>query len=159
MVHCYMLITALMFIFSKFFSFIFFGQIWSENLKFFKLTKNWYRGRFLYVYFDFNVHFFKIFVIHIFWANLVSKPEVLQINWNLVQAYIAICSLRFWYLFFQIFYQSYFFGQVWSQNLKFSKLTKIWYRRTLLYAYYDFNIYFFKFWSHNLKFYKVTETS
>ena len=40
-VHCYILITALMFIFSKFFSFKFFGQIWSQNLKFFKLTRTW----------------------------------------------------------------------------------------------------------------------
>ena len=36
-----MLIAALMFIFSKFFSFVFFGQICSQNLKFFKLTKIW----------------------------------------------------------------------------------------------------------------------
>ena len=78
--HFYMLNTVLMFIFSRFFSFIFFGQIWSQNQKFFKLTKIWYRGRSLYAYFDFNVYFFKIFVIHIFWANLVPKPEVLQIN-------------------------------------------------------------------------------
>ena len=67
-----MLITVLMFIFSTFFSFIFFGQIWSENLKVFKLTKIWYRGRLLHAYFDFR--------IHMFWANLVPKSEVLQIN-------------------------------------------------------------------------------
>ena len=99
-VHCYMLITVLMFIFSKFFSFIFFGQICSQNLKFFKLTENWYRGRFLYAYFDFNIYFLKIFIIFIFWANLVPKPEVLQINWNLVQVYLAISLLRFSCLFF-----------------------------------------------------------
>ena len=29
-------------------------------------------------------------------------------------------------------------------NLKFSKLTEIWYRGTLLYVCYDFNVYFFK---------------
>ena len=29
-------------------------------------------------------------------------------------------------------------------NLKFSKLAEIWYRGTLLYPYYNFNIYFFK---------------
>ena len=51
-------------------------------------------------------------------------------------------------------------------NLKFSKLTKIWYRGILLYTYYDFNVYFFKIlfihifgqiWSKNLKFFKLTE--
>ena len=78
--HFYMLNAVLMFISSRFFSFMFFGQIWSQNQKFFKLTKIWYRGRSLYAYFDFNVYFFKIFVIHIFWANLVPKSEVLQIN-------------------------------------------------------------------------------
>ena len=64
-IHCYMLITVLILIFSKFFSFIFFGQIWSQNLKFLKLTKIWYRGRLLHAYFDFDVYFFKGFVIHI----------------------------------------------------------------------------------------------
>ena len=59
-----------------------------------------------------------------------------------------------------------FWGQIWPQKLKFSKLTEICYRGTSLYAYYDFNVYFFKFflfiffgqiWSQNLKFSKVTE--
>ena len=75
-----MLITVLMFIFSKFFSFILFGQIYSQNLKFFKLNKIWYRGKLLYAYFDFNVYFFKVFVVHIFWANMDPKSGVLQIN-------------------------------------------------------------------------------
>ena len=85
-VHCYMLNTVSIFIFSKFFPFKFFGQIWYQNLKFFKLIEIWYSGRLLYVYFDFDVYFFKIFVIHIFWAILVLKSEVLQINWHLVLA-------------------------------------------------------------------------
>ena len=60
----------------------------------------------------------------------------------------------------------YFFEQIWYQNLKFSKLTKIWYWGTLLHAYYDFNVYFFKvlfihifcqICSQNLKFSKLTE--
>ena len=36
------------------------------------------------------------------------------------------------------------FGQIWSQNLKFSELTEIWYWATFLYDYYDFDVYFFK---------------
>ena len=75
-----MFITVLMFIFPKFFSFIFFGQIWFQNLKFFKLTEIWYRGRLLYAYFSFDACFFKTFVVYIFWANLVPKFEVLQVN-------------------------------------------------------------------------------
>ena len=90
-----------MFIFSKFFSFIFFGQIWSQNLEFFKLTKIWYK----------------------------------------VDCYMLISILMF---IFSKLLSFIFFGQIWSQNLKFSKLTEIWYSRTLLYAYYDFNVYFYK---------------
>ena len=51
-VYCYMLITTLVLIFLKIFSSIFFGLIWSQNLKFFKLTEIWYRGRLPYAYFD-----------------------------------------------------------------------------------------------------------
>ena len=75
-----MLITVLIFIFSKLLSFILFGQICSQNLKFFKLNKIWYRGKLLYAYFDSNVYFFNVFAAHIFWANMDSKSGVLQIN-------------------------------------------------------------------------------
>ena len=61
------------------------------------------------------------------------------------------------------------FGQIWSQNLNFYKSTQIWYKRSLLYAYYDFNEYLLKFfvsqifggqiWSHNLQFYKMIKIS
>ena len=36
------------------------------------------------------------------------------------------------------------FRQIWSQKLKFSKLIKVWYRSTLLYPYFKFNVYFSK---------------
>ena len=39
------------------------------------------------------------------------------------------------------------FGQTWSHKLKFSKLTKTWYRGTLLYPHFEFNVYFSKFLS------------
>ena len=94
-VHYYMLITVLRFVFSKLFSFTFFGQIWSQYLKFFKLTVIWYRGRFLNPYFDFNVYFSGILIILIFLDKFGPKSELPQINWNLVQVYIAICLLRF----------------------------------------------------------------
>ena len=81
----HVLISVLMFIFSKLFSFIFLGQIWSPNLKFFRLTAVSYRGRLPFTYFELNVYFFKIIFIYIFRANLVSKSEVLQSYWNLVQ--------------------------------------------------------------------------
>ena len=49
---------------------MFFWQIWSQKLKFFKLTEIWYRGRLPYAYFDFNGYFFKIFIILIFLGKL-----------------------------------------------------------------------------------------
>ena len=188
-----MLITTLMFIFSKLFSFILFGQSWSQNLKFFKLTETWYRGRLPYAYLDFNVCFFKFlsfifslgkfgpknqkfsklneiwyrgtldmvistltfksskfFSFIFFLANLVWKCEVLQFDWNLVHRYITICLFRFYCLVFHFFCHSYFFEQIWSQNLKFVKLTEMSY----------FDVHFFKIliihifgliWSHKLK--------
>ena len=59
---------------------VYFGQIWSQKLKFAKLTKIWYRGTLLYAYSSFNVYFFKIIFNHIFSANLVPKSEVFQID-------------------------------------------------------------------------------
>ena len=52
-------------------------------------------GTLLHPYFEFNVYFSKIFVIHIFLGNVVPNSEVLQINWNLVQGCISIYLLRF----------------------------------------------------------------
>ena len=43
-----------------------FGQIWSDNLKFYKMTEISYKGKLLYAYYDFDVYSFKIFVSHIF---------------------------------------------------------------------------------------------
>ena len=75
----------------------------------------------------FHVYFFKILFIHTFWANLVPKSKVIQIDWKLVQIYIAICLFQFWCLFFQFFCQSYFWGKfrpiIWSSTkwLKFHR--------------------------------------
>ena len=101
-----MLMTVLIFIFSKFFSFIFFRQIWSQNLKFCKLTKIWYRGRLLYAYLDFNVYFFRIFVIHIFWANKLKFDTGLH------------CYMSITILIFSIskFCHSYNFRQIWAKS-------------------------------------------
>ena len=43
--------------------------------------------------------------------------------------------------FFKNFCQSYFFGQIWSDNLKFYKITEIFYRGKLLHAYCDLEVY------------------
>ena len=115
----------------KFHSKTFFWKKKKKKLKFSRLTEIWCRGTLLYLFFEFIVCFFKIFVLHIFWANLVPKSEVgteaqcymlvaflsfifskffsfiffgtnfvpksevLQINENFVQGYIAISLLRF----------------------------------------------------------------
>ena len=129
----------------------FFWEIWPQNLKFFKLAEIWYKGRLLYACFDFNVYFSKFFCHSYFlWAILVTKSKVLQIDWHVVQRYIVTYA---YYgvnvCFFKVFVIRIFGGVIWSQNLKFSKLTKIWYRDQLLYTYCDFNVYFFKiFVSH-----------
>ena len=66
-----MLITVLvlMFIFSKIFSFIFFGQIWFKDLKFFIL---------LYAYFGFDVYVFKGFVIHIIFGKFRKFQNIMD---------------------------------------------------------------------------------
>ena len=79
-VDCYMLISILMFIFSYFLSVIFFGQIWSQNLKFFKLSEIWYRGRLLYAYFNFDVYFSKIFVNNIFRHICSQSLKISKLN-------------------------------------------------------------------------------
>ena len=68
-----MLITILMFIFPKFLSFMFYGQIWSHNLDFFKLTEISQRGTLIYAYYSFNVYFFKLFVSYIFLGKFGLK--------------------------------------------------------------------------------------
>ena len=73
-----MLITIVMFIFSKFLSVILFGQIWSQNLKFSKLTEISYKGTLLHVYYNFNVYFFKIFIIDISLDKFVPKSNALS---------------------------------------------------------------------------------
>ena len=139
-----MLITILMFIFSKFFSFIFFVLIWSQNLKAFKLIEIWYIGRLLYAFFDFIVYLFKFFVIHIRSCKFVPKIWSSS-NWlkfgTEVDYHMLISTLMF---IFSKFFSFIFFGQIRSQILKFFKLTEIWYRGRLPYDYFDFNVYFFK---------------
>ena len=55
------------------------------------------------------------------------------------------------------------FGQIWSRKLQFSKLTKICYRGSLLYPFFEFNIefshsyFFLASFVQNLKFSKLTE--
>ena len=89
-----MLITFLMLIFSKFFSFIFLGKfglkIWSS-----------YGGRLLYAYFDFDVYFFKGFVIHIIlgksgnFQNIMGKfYSILFFHIDGIKSYME--NNRFW---------------------------------------------------------------
>ena len=81
-VHLYILISNLIFTFSKSLSFIFSWAIWSQNLKFSKLTKIWYRGTLLHCYHNFNVYFSKIFVIRIFsgliWSQNLKSSKLTE---------------------------------------------------------------------------------
>ena len=121
-VHCYMLITILTFIFSKFLSFIFLGLSWSQNLNFSKLTEICYRVTLLYAYYDFNVYFFKIFVSHTFLGKFCLKI-LSSLNWLKFGAgllhYFILITVSVWK-----FCHSYNFGKTWSQNLM-SQLTGI----------------------------------
>ena len=65
---------------------VFFGQICSQKLNFFKLTEIWYSGTLLYPHFEFNVYFSKIFVIHIFLGKFGLK--ICSPNWLKFRSYI-----------------------------------------------------------------------
>ena len=118
--------------------------MWSQNLMFSKLTEIWCRCTLLHVYCDFNVYFPKNFVTHAFLAKFGSIVWISS-NWlkfhGGVHCYKPITILKF---IFSKFSSDTFFGQIWSQHLKFSKLTEISYRGTLRHAYYNFNVYFLK---------------
>ena len=132
--------------FCNFFSFVFLGQIWSQNLKFFRLNGIWYRDTLPCTYFDFHVFFFKIFVIHIFfgkiWSHKNQKFAKLNEIWYRVTLYIQNNWLQ--RLLFQISFHSYSYIPF-IHILRFFKLTEIWYIGRLLYAYFDFIVYFFNF--------------
>ena len=74
--------SILMFIFSKFLSFTFFGQIWFQNLKFSKLPEICYRDTFLYNYYDFNVFFLNIchsYIFEIIWSQNLKFSNLTEI--------------------------------------------------------------------------------
>ena len=175
-----------MFIFSKLFSLIYLGQVWSQNLKFLKLTEICYSRRWPCADFHFNVYLFKILFVHI-WRQILSRKWTSS-NWlkfgtevddhGLVSIIMFIFSN---FLFIHIFFVKFGLiiwsfsdwlkfgteidylilianlmfifsklfslidlGQVWSQNLKFVKLTEVWYRGRLPYTYLELNFFFFQ---------------
>ena len=130
-VHCYILILNLMFIFSKFF----------------KLIEIWYKGKLLYVYYDYKVYFFKILFIKLFFGKFGLK---IWISSNWLKFRTGVNALLHTYYdfnvhFFKIFVILIFFCANYGFRIwDFPKLTEIWFRGTLLHAYLDFNAYFFK---------------
>ena len=95
-IHCFILVSNLILIFLNFFHSYFLGQIWSQNLKFSKLTEIWYQGTLLYVYHDFNVYFCKIFVLHNFLGKFGSNlvPNSLIVNSFSVPQHLN-CYMRY----------------------------------------------------------------
>ena len=153
-----MVIAILMFFFSKDFSFIFFGQIWSQNLKFYKMTEISYSDTLLYDYYDFNVYFFKIFVSHIFWDKFAPKtwsfPNWLKFRTE-VHSYILTTILM---LIFSKFWHSHNFGQICFQNLspnwlKFDTRAYCYMLITVFICNFSKNLLFINFWG---KFYPKT---
>ena len=121
-----MLITVLMFIFSKFFSFIFLGQIWFQNLKFYRFIEIWCKGTLLYAYCDFNVYFLKSLVIHIILDKFSHKiwccPSWPEPSNSVHCNYYMLITIES-YNFLQIFCSK-CYGKI-SFHLVFSILTEL----------------------------------
>ena len=113
-------------------------------------------GILLYTCYGFNVSFLKknLFIfLGKFGPKIWSSLNLLKFGTEgNCYMLISILIFNFWkFLSFIIF------GQIWFHNLKFSKLTKIWYR---LHCYMLVTILIFifsKFLSQNLMFSKLTE--
>ena len=82
------------------------------------------------------------------WNQLKPPRNYLKPHENTwIQPYYIIFLLDISYsqvVFLLILHPKALFDQILSQKLKFSKLTEILYKITLLYVYYDFFVYFFK---------------
>ena len=102
-----------------------------------KTTENTWKNRIIVLFYLYSI--LKFFLGKFSLKNWSSR------NWlksgTDINCFIFVSNSM---LFFLFFFHSYFLGQICSQNLKFSKLTEIWYKGTLLYVYHDFNIYFCK---------------
>ena len=72
-----MLIRILIIIFPKFLS-LCFGQTWSHNLEFFKLTEIWYSSALLHTDYSFNVFFFQSSFHPFFGETFVPISDALQ---------------------------------------------------------------------------------
>ena len=110
---------------SEILSFIFFGQIWSQNLDFSKLTEIWFRENLLCAYYDFKVRFFKILVCHLLMGKFGLKTWCYP-NW----LESSICIHYQYYILFIIessnilkFSCPKYYGWV-SSYLVFCKLTE-----------------------------------
>ena len=113
-IHCYILNSNVYF--SNIFVTQFFGQIWSQTLKFSKLTEIRYKGTLLYTY-DFRVNFSKIFITHAFWANWLKFGTV-------VDCYMLILILMFIFSYFlSLFFWGKFGPIIWRSTkwLKFHR--------------------------------------
>ena len=73
-----------------------------------------------------------------------------------VHCYMLITVLMF---IFSKFFSFIFFGQIWSQNLKFFKLTKIWYRCRLILCLFWFWCLFFQKFCHSYNFGQIWKIS
>ena len=119
----HMLISILIFLFSKFFSLIILGQIWYQNLKFSRLNEIWYRGRNKHMVIYLCTKFFS----GKFGTNILSFSDLTKFGTE-VDYHMLTSILIF---IFSRFFSTIFLGQTWSQNMKFFRLTEIWYRGRL----------------------------
>ena len=68
---------------------------------------------------------FQFFIHSIFLGKCRPKIESSLNELNLVQTYTVLCGFWFWHLSFQSFCRLNFFGQIWAQNLNWTKLDTI----------------------------------
>ena len=159
-----MLIATLMFIFSKIFSYIFFGLIWSQNLKFFKLTEIWYRDSLPYTCFDFIVFFQNFCHSYFLWENSVPQNQKFaKLNeiWSRVTQYMLILTLTFTFSNFFPFIFMYFF----HSYIEVLQIDKKLVHRQITICLFPFHCLFFHFFCHSYlfrqiqsqKFFKLTE--
>ena len=142
-----MLISTVMFIFSEFFSFIFLGKIWSQNLKFFKFTEIWQSGRLRYAYsistltFIFSKYFSFIFLGQI-WSQNLRFFRLTEIWYRGRLPYTYFKCNGF---FSKIFLLHIFFGEICSH--KIAKSNEIWFSGTLYMLISTLTFTFSKFFS------------
>ena len=63
-----------------------------------KLTQTFYRATLLHADYNFDIFFSNCLPFKMFWWNLVSKCSVIEMHWNLVQKYVQMLHVEFFFI-------------------------------------------------------------